>query len=188
MYAPTFSEALALRVVKDSIAYRLEISRLPEYNKVLHEIREYQNLYSSPRTEDSSMTFTEKMLSSYKSRQDSIKYVRELYKSYRPTPASFEISEKFALKLYDKISVLIRDFKAVRVQEYDPGIIITIIDGESVTFRCVAGDELWSLKVHDPQNVVLEMSDLFNMMITESKAGQPIDEAKYIKLLKKIKP
>lgn len=101
VYAPTFREALALRVVKDSIAYRLEISRLPEYNKVL---REYQNLYSSPRTEDSSMTFTEKMLSSYKSQQDSIKYVRELYKSYRPTPASFEISEKFALKLHDKIA------------------------------------------------------------------------------------
>ena len=58
------------------------------------------------------------------------------------------------------------------------------LGGKSATFRCVVGDELWSLKVHDPQNVVLEMSDLFNMMITESKAGQPIDEAKYIKLLR----
>ena len=32
--------------------------------------------------------------------------------------------------------------------------------GESAMFCCVAGDELWSLDVHEPQNGVLGMLSL----------------------------
>ena len=107
-------------------------------------------------------------------------FTEKVYDRYRPEPAIREVSEEFALMLYDKMSVLIRDFKAEGKQQL-------IADGESVTFRCVIGDELWSLNVHEPQNRALEMSDLLNSMITEGDSGQPIDEAKYVKLLNKIK-
>lgn len=111
----------------------------------------------------------------------------KLHEKYGPTPKAFEISERFALKLHDKITTLIRDFKAVRVKEYQPSLVVTVSDGENVTFRCVAGDELWSLMVHNPQGRALKLSNLFSQMVIDAEDGNyKLDEKKYSKLLDKV--
>lgn len=189
VFNPSSRDALALRVVKDSLEYKLDVFRLPEYNKVLYKIRKDENLLSTQLNSDSLMTFSQysELVEKQKDSINSWNHNFKLHKKYGPKPKSFKISERFAIKVHDKVADLIRDFKVIRVKKYDPGTIITIFDGESATFRCVVGDELWSLWVHVPQQKTLELSDLFNQMILEADEGsQGIDEAKYSKLLDEI--
>ena len=146
--------------------------------------------FSSETPADSIISFAEfKEAVEYRNSQLTRNSLRSrIYMQYHPDSKSFEVSEEFALALHDEIMRLIRDFKSVREGETRPVMYNSdFLGGKSATFRCVVGDELWSLKVHEPQNGVLEMSNLLNMMITDAEAGQPIDEAKYIKSLREIK-
>lgn len=114
-------------------------------------------------------------------------FSEKLYRQYRPIPTTIVVSEAFALKLHYKISTLIRDFKAVRDEEIDPFLYTGMPDGESATFRCVVGDELWSLYIHRPQRRALRLSNILNQLVEELVGSdREIDEAKYSKLLDEI--
>jgi hypothetical protein len=57
-----------------------------------------------------------------------------------------------------------------------------ILAGNTVTFRCVVGDEVWTLTIHDPDNELLRLTDLCNQLIEDIKAHN-VNEANYIALL-----
>ena len=62
------------------------------------------------------------------------------------------------------------------------GMAPTISDGYSVKFRTVVDDEVWSLWIHEPQEIALKMADLCRQIITDGIANK-LDESKYITVL-----
>lgn len=65
------------------------------------------------------------------------------------------------------------------------GIPSLISDGDNITFRCVVGNELWTLTIHSPQRESRQLSDLCKQIIADSKSHQ-LDEHTYLNLLDKI--
>ena len=88
---------------------------------------------------------------------------------------SFPVSNQFAEKLYEKMVLLIDNFKA-------KGVPPMILDGYSVVFRNVVEDEVWSLSIHMPKGDALKMADLCRQIITDADAKKP-DESKYLSVL-----
>ena len=54
--------------------------------------------------------------------------------------------------------------------------------GESVSFRTVVKDEVWSLSIHIPNGNTLKMSSICIQSITDAIAGE-LDEAKFLEIL-----
>ncbi len=104
-------------------------------------------------------------------------YSDEAYKDFRPEPKTFNISKEPAEKLHAKIESLIRNFTGKGTQAI-------IADGNTMTYRCVTGDEVQTLTVHCPQNGALQLSDACVEII--NSYGDNPDDARYIQLLDKI--
>jgi hypothetical protein len=98
----------------------------------------------------------------------------ETYKKYRPQTKIFTLKH-IGDRLRDEITTLIVDFRA-------EGGTAWIFDGYTATFRCVIGDELWTLTIHEPQNRSRQMSDLCRRMIEDAQLGK-FDESKYAQIL-----
>ena len=54
-----------------------------------------------------------------------------------------------------------------------------MLDGEETTFRCVVGDDVWTLTVSKTEGNILELSDLCKRIVEDAEAGR-FDESKYI--------
>lgn len=181
------NEAIAFRIVRNPKdgSYELEVSRLKNllevyYKKLMHVVSEKTTPIFIPFWLSNMVSSeTECRVSEHNKQANSLKYSDELYKPYRPEPLKFQVSREFAEKLHEKTSMLIENFKG-------EGIPLNINDGFQVTFRCVVGDELWTLSIHCPNDgKVLQFSDLFRQIITDGFDSK-IDEAKYLKLLDEI--
>jgi hypothetical protein len=102
----------------------------------------------------------------------------ETYTSRRPETKIFAVGRLGDI-LYDKVFALISNFRA-------EGGIMQWDGGYGATFRCVVGDELWSLHINNPENRAERMSDLCVRIIRDAMEGGQFDEEKYISELEKI--
>jgi hypothetical protein len=98
----------------------------------------------------------------------------ETYKQCRPKTKIFTLNH-IGDRLREEITALIVGFRA-------EGGTALIVDGYTVTFRCVIGDELWTLTIHMPQRRARQMSDLCRQMIEDAQLGE-FDESKYAQIL-----
>jgi len=172
------SAGLRIRYEKSKKSYLLEIFLLPNSNEKLRNVSEKLKKIDIPEI----VKF--KNFISYEGQkwiEDYNKKISpgDIYSQYREEPKSFEISNSFAEKLHAATNSLIRDFKA-------EGIPAIIFDGYSTTFRCVVGSELWTLKIHEPQNEALQLSDMFRQIVSDSVDSKKLDESKYMEILENI--
>jgi hypothetical protein len=96
------------------------------------------------------------------------------YKQYRPKTKIFTLHH-IGDWLREEFTSLIVGFRAEGGRAW-------IHDGYTATFRCVIGDELWTLTIHMPQNRALQMSNLCRRMIEDAQLGE-FDESKYAQML-----
>jgi len=100
------------------------------------------------------------------------------YTSRRPETTIFTV-DRLGDMLYERTVSLIGGFKA----EGGQGMFE---DGYSVKFRCEVGDELWTLNIHEPQNLAEQMAHLYMRIIDETSINAPFDEEKYIAELESL--
>lgn len=177
----SFDGASGFRIIKDlsDSIYRIEIMDMPNSDKVINILSRKENQLHIPHEFEKSLTLDQLMqINEYNKKVLFAKLSGEIYKPYRTESKSFVISRLFAEKLYHKMALLIDHFKG-------EGIPPLISDGEKITFRCVVGDELWTLIIHSPQNNLLHLSNLCEQIITDSK-NNLFDESEYLNLLDKI--
>jgi hypothetical protein len=62
------------------------------------------------------------------------------------------------------------------------------MDGDSITFRCVVGNELWELSIEEPYGLAGRMSYLCRRIIKEVSETSSLDEEKYIAELESMNP
>ena len=165
--APSFEGSYGFRLVNDSI----EVKDIPNRNAVRSEMsKEYPTFRPTlPKSVRDSI-------------QDVVRYDNEMlqrqreeaFKLYEVRTRSFHISDALAEKIYEKFVSSINNF--------EPGGVPPIIkDGEFVTFRCVVGDKVQALTVHEPIRETGKLSDTCKQLIKDL-TNNKMDEAKYIEL------
>ena len=97
---------------------------------------------------------------------------KERPKRYQVETESIPVTDSFAEKLHERFVSSIDHFKGTG----RPG---KVLDGEETTFRCVVGDDVWTLTVSKTEGNILELSDLCKRIIEDAEAGR-FDESKYI--------
>ena len=178
------SEVLALRIVADEQtgSYRLDIMKMQNMDNVSKMIRDLEaetgeiNIPGKLQAQLSPQIL-EKIREHNKDAFYNALHSDEPYKQYRPEAKTFNISKELAEKLHGKIASLIQNFTG-------KGNQAIIADGNTMTFRCVTGDEVHSLSVHCPQNAANLLSDAC-IDIINSYEKNP-DNTRYIELLDKI--
>lgn len=176
-----FEGASGLRIVKNESdnTYRVEVTNMPNSDEVTSILLKKENEILIPNELQRLMTLD--VLDKINEYNKNVIYTKqkgEIYEPYRTESKSLIISKSLARKLHRKIISLIDSFKA-------EGIPPLIADGNEVTFRCVVGDELWTLTIHSPQRKALQLSDLCKQIIADSNNNK-LNESAYLKLLKEI--
>lgn len=191
IYNSSSNVATAFRIVKDAKCdcYTLEVFRLPDSYKVVKLL--YRNTTETvlPDTMRADGVFglnVSRMVDERNERISRANSNGQTYKQFSVEPKTFRISEGFAMKIHDKIAVLIRDFKATRPEREDTQISIGIAGGDGVTFRCIVGDELWTLIIRLPQKRARQLASVFNQLIADAENDNKIDEPKYVAMLDEI--
>ncbi len=136
------------------------------------------------RAPDGFLVFEAKQVSNYKEVEDAIEQNwpgheqrRKIrLERYTINEVSVPISDSLAERLYAQTVGLVRYAEAVGPSGF------SMLDGETATFRCVVGDELWSLRFHQPTDDYERLSDLFQEMIADVQAGE-FREATYFNRL-----
>lgn len=107
-------------------------------------------------------------------------YDNELFRYYLVPYQEYPISVELSEKLHDTMATLIHNFKA-------DGIPRTGFLGYplEVTFRCVVGDEVWTLKIMEPQRRALLLSGICTQIINDALNNE-INESKYLKQLTEL--
>jgi hypothetical protein len=91
---------------------------------------------------------------------------------YKVETVSAPVKNDFAGKLYGVISSAIKNFVM-------KGVPASVLDGYTVTFRCVAEDEVWTLTVRVPAGEIGTLTDMCRQM-TEDIETNNFNESKYI--------
>jgi hypothetical protein len=84
----------------------------------------------------------------------------------------------FTEKLYSTIKSTIKHF----VMKGEPA---SILDGSTVTFRCVVEDEVWTLTIHEPDREIFQLPNICEQLIADIQSKN-VDETKYITLFENI--
>jgi hypothetical protein len=184
-YAPSFEASTkgeaGFRIVRDSLntSYILEVKHISNYEEVWRETDDKYPVQGIPAGMMDSIFFDSLMLSGSNDNELEMIWRKQInderLKLFKVETLSFTISDRFAEKLYKKMVSFIDNFKA-------KGRLMLSADGYSVTFRNIVDDEVWSLKIHEPQGNALKMSDLCRQIITDAKKNT-FDELKYIEVL-----
>ena len=184
-YVHPFEGYSGFRIVRDTLKmkYIIEIKHISNYKEAQSEAaKNHPTPIGIPADKignhiisTSNMTKEERNLLEEERKNKWEKYIEERNKLFKIESRSFPISNQFAEELYKMMVSIIDNFKA-------RGIPPHIVDGEEVTFRTVVEDEVWSLKIHEPQGNALKLADICKQIITDFTIGKP-DELSYIKLL-----
>ena len=170
-------DVAGLRILKDTAdnSYRLEVKRIANFKEVDDEVdKEYP--YVCFRAEDMTPELFDSMIRRHIEHNDSMdtKRRQERMKRYRVETKSFRIGQQLADALYDRITDMIEHFDSRYEGRYA---------AYSVTFRCVVGNEVWTLFFRDvPQGETLALSDLCMRMLRDAKTDDWA-EAEYLNLL-----
>ncbi|MDR2406808.1 MAG: hypothetical protein LBE13_01650 [Bacteroidales bacterium] len=90
----------------------------------------------------------------------------------------YPVEDDFAEKLHNTIQSAIKHF----VMKGEPA---EILDGSTVTFRCVVGDEIWTLTIYEPDNKLLQLTDVCKQLIVDGQSKN-VDKSKYITLFENV--
>lgn len=163
-----------LRLRSDSSCI-LEVKRVSNWKEVEDALLEEYPWQGTPTNRSISKDSSNRLAAHNRAMLD--KREQERPKRYKVQTKSIPITDSMAKALHSKFSILIDNFKGIG----RPGIVL---DGEITTFRCVVGDDVWTLTVRSTQGESQALSDLCKQMITDAQAGQ-FEEAKYLKELGK---
>jgi hypothetical protein len=176
------------RIMRDSLDknYILEIKRISNYEEAREKAKEYQPIGISG---DLMGVITNEIrdLIAKHNREVSAKNYELVNSNLRAEAKSFPISEQFAEKMCEKMSSLIRDFKAINgpvkpTEDANITYFTLILDGSHSTFRTVVGVEVWSLVIHEPTGNSKKMSDFCLKIISDANNNQ-LNEKSYIEFL-----
>lgn len=174
IFAPSFDGISGLRIYQDSLnqSYLLEAKRVTNWEEVNNQLKAE---FPSDR-KVSTITLAQweekkKQMEANKARKREEWLLRQTIFTQ-----VVQISDTLAVRFYETVAKAIG--KACK--ELKTNAIIN--DGDEAVFRCVVGDELWTLKYHQPEGEYKALSDLFRRMIADVEAGT-FDEAKYLEAL-----
>jgi hypothetical protein len=177
---PSFEGAYGFRIVKDSLdaGYIIEYKYISNWDTVGSYLNKEFPVIGVEAGKVSSLTQEDYNKMALQNREISDKRQRESLIRYRIDDRSLSISNLFAEKLYETVTVAIKNF----VMKGEPA---GILDGNTVTFRCVVGDEVWTLTIHEPDDELLRLTDICNQLIEDIKANN-VNESNYIVLFREL--
>jgi hypothetical protein len=176
---PSFEGAYGFRIFKDSSNNcTVESKRISNWDTVWSQLDKEFPSISIKATEEHLMTGEEKDRIRCHNRAMFDKQIKESVCRYEVENQSFSVSNLFAEKLYAVIVDAINNFVG-------KGVPASIRDGYSATLRCVVADEVWTLTVHSPQGVILQLTDVCRQLIEDIKSNN-VDESHYITVFEKI--
>ena len=135
----------------------------------------------------------EVVCSAFRIMRDSLdkNYVLQVKRLFKEVDSiSFFISDRFADKMHKKMSSLIHNFKArdtlsiifdgYKIMEQELQFITGAV--LRINFCTVVDDEVWSLRIYEPNGSALKMSNICKRIITDAETKN-FEEATYSKLL-----
>ncbi|MCC8061706.1 MAG: hypothetical protein LIO68_00485 [Rikenellaceae bacterium] len=161
--------AIGFRVYPDSAGRQiLEVKYIPNYEEAYRQLeKEYPTIgipaaeyFTTPEARRDSIAAHNRVMIS--------KFYEELPKCFRIASKKIYIGDTLAIRLYDRIMQAVRDYAS-------PGKPMRSTDGESVTFRCVVGHDLWTLAIQSPGGGMDKLSSLCKRIISDVRGGS-LDE------------
>jgi hypothetical protein len=177
---PSFGSPHGFRIVRDSTdtGYFLESKCISNWEKVSSEM---SKKHPSIGIIAEQVATTPKEEIEQTAQHNSAMYAKQLeegFKNYIVDIKAVPIKDDFAKNLYVAISSMVKTF----VMEGEPA---SILGGNEVTFRCVVGDEIWTLIIQEPDGAIGQLADLCNRIIGDMKENI-FNETKYVELLNPI--
>ncbi len=173
--APSFSGSYGLRIFRDPANgfWMLEIKRVLNWQEVESRINEEYPYYQSMLIAKAEGLEGEALRQV--TRTVLAKHQEESAKLYEVKTIFFPVNDSLARKLYAKAFIaLVTSPAEIKGQG--------VRDGISVTFRCVVGDQVWTLKYHEPEDDFLKLTDICAQMVNDAEEGT-FDAQKYLELL-----
>ncbi len=165
----------AIRIVKgppETAPYVLEVKYITNWREVSSELEEKYPTrsmsYGGLPTYEEVARHNREM---YQKRDE------ERYGLYKVETLAFPVRD-LGDRLYEKTVSLIEGYGAKDMSG-------KVMHGHSVAFRCVVGDEVWTLSLSSiSEGKALQMSDLFRQIIEDAMKGEKFDEWKYVRMQK----
>ena len=177
------------RVVRDSLyaSFSIEVKFISNFEDVIHGVIHNTalsgNMWQPWHGEEERRRQQAELRTLQRERQLQLFTVSSL---------SFPINQSLAERIQEKLKTFIsvfeeeNPFPPIRSFSEELGYWIEsrveVVGGDSVTFRTVVNDEVWSLWIHAPRNKALEFSTLFRQMIEDAKVGE-FNEERYMEIL-----
>jgi hypothetical protein len=184
IFSPSYEvgePAAAIRIVKDSSSnapWMLEVKYITNWWEVLRNLEKKYPLRGLTIEEISTISHAEQEQIAASNREMTRKSSEERYELYEVKTLTFPLYH-IGDRLCEKMTALVVSFRAEGGQAI-------IGDGYTATFRCVIGDEVWTLSIHEPQRRALQMSNLCRQIIEDAMEGSEFDEWKYVRMLEPI--
>lgn len=182
---PSFAEAYGLRLQKDKDSvFQLEVLRISNWNEIEELMRQKYPIVNIPSELTNSPLYEDvvKIINKHNTKMyNNQTKEKENMDLYEVTATSVSVSDRFAKKLYTKIITFIMDFKGGDM----PVGALVVGDGEYVTFRGIADNDVWTLLISNSgfTDEAYMLSGLCKKIINDIEAGG-FDEEKYLKELK----
>jgi hypothetical protein len=172
---PPFAGAYGLRIVKtgQNASYKIEIKYIANYKEAESQIDEKFPLGSMSIEKALGMSEEEKHRMAEATRIKLIEREKASLKLYKVKTLTVPVSAAFAETLHARIT------SAIQVLDMEKKVPGMIFDPDKIIFRCIVGDELWTLAYRNPQGEIGELSDLCKRIVEDAEAGR-FDESKYI--------
>ena len=183
VFSPSYEvgePAAAIRIVKDSSSdapWMLEAKYITNWWEVLCSLEKKYPLRGLTIEEMSTISYAEQEQIAASNREMTRQSSEERYELYEVETLIFPLYH-IGDRLREKLTALVVSFRAEGGQAMDS-------DGYTATFRCVIGDEVWTLCIHEPQRRALQMSNLCRQIIEDAQVGR-FDEWKYVRMLEPI--
>jgi hypothetical protein len=183
IFSPSYEvgePAAAIRIVKDSSSnapWVLEARYITNWWEVIRRLEKKYPLRGLTIEEMGTISHAEQEQIAAGNREMTRKNSEERYELYEVETLIFPLHH-IGDRLREKMTALVVCFRAEGGQAM-------INDGYTATFRCVIGDEVWTLSIHEPQRRALQMSNLCRQIIEDARAGK-FDEWKYVRMLEPI--
>lgn len=173
-FAPSFDGICGLRIYQDSLnqGYLLEAKRVTNWEEVNDQLKAE---FPSDR-KVSTITLAQWETQKKQMEANKARKREEWLRRQTIFTQAVQISDTLAVRFYETVA------KAIEKARKELKTNAIINDGDEAVFRCVVGDELWTLKYHVPEGEYKVLSDLFRAMIADVESGT-FDETKYLEAL-----
>ena len=176
---PSFNGTAGCRLYRDSTdhGWLFDVKQIANW----HQVNDSINKTYAPDRTIRNLTSEQWAEIRNKNRALAEQLRKDRLKQYRVTSRTVSISDSLARSIYQTVKNDIE--KAETKPEKDGTEQVEIVeDGTSFTFRCIVEEQLRTLRVHESEQILSQLSDLFRAMIADVEAGR-FDEAKYLGVL-----